>query len=70
MDTTGQLLLKMFGEQGFKNLKAHAESVNMSLEQMRDLAEVAPIVLLQMLCNAAAKKHERALEAVAVGEAG
>lgn len=56
MDTE-QRLLEKFGQRGLDNLKAHAKLLNMSLDQVEVMAEVAPVVLLEALQEAMLKKQ-------------
>jgi hypothetical protein len=51
-------MLKMFGEDGLKNLKSHAELLNMSLATFVFMSQFEPVELLKMLQNAYLKQKQ------------
>lgn len=55
--TDEERLLEKYGEQGLLNLKAHAELLNMSLDQLESISEVAPVAILEMLHEAMLRKQ-------------
>lgn len=54
---TDEERIQRFGEKGLENLKAQAELLNMSLDQMEAIADVAPVALLEMLEEAMLRKQ-------------
>ena len=52
-----QMMLEKYGEIGLANLKAHAELLNMPLDQLVSIADLAPVALLEMLQAAMIKKQ-------------
>ncbi len=53
--------IRRFGEKGLENLKAQADLLNMSLDQMESIANVAPVALLEMLQEAMIKRQRNAM---------